>query len=118
MPEGPMDPDTTQVFEALLEGQRKDTYNLRLYVAGVTPLSLRAIANTKRFCEEYLPGRYTLQVVDVYQNPVLSIERQVVAAPTLVKETPAPVRHLVGDMSKTEAVLAGLDLPLQDRERH
>jgi circadian clock protein KaiB len=85
-------------------------YELKLYVAGATAGSLRAIANIKAICEQYLKGRYDLRVVDVYGRPALLRVEQIVAVPTLVKTLPLPVRSMVGDLSRTERVLQGLDL--------
>jgi circadian clock protein KaiB len=85
-------------------------YVLRLYVTGSTPRSMRAIANIKAICDEHLQGRYTLEVIDVYQHPELVISEQLLAAPTLIKALPLPLRRLVGDMSNEERVLIGLDL--------
>jgi circadian clock protein KaiB len=79
-------------------------------VTGKTPNSLRAIANLKKVCEEYLPGRYDLQVIDIYQQPTLAESDKIVAVPTLVKRLPNPLRKLIGDMSDRERVLVGLDL--------
>lgn len=87
-----------------------DRYVLRLYVSGMTPRSTRAVENVRRICEEHLAGRYELEVVDLYQQPSLARERQVVAAPTLIKEMPLPLRRIIGDLSSTERVLVGLDL--------
>ena len=84
---------------------------LRLYVTGTTACSIRAIANLHELCERYLAGRYDLEVVDVYQQPELAAREQLVAAPTLVKKLPLPLRRLVGDLSNHQRVLAGLDLP-------
>jgi circadian clock protein KaiB len=86
------------------------SYVLQLYVTGMTPRSARAIENIRRFCEKYLKGRYDLQVVDVYQQPSLAREEQLVAAPTLIKRLPLPLRRLVGDMSDETRILTGLDL--------
>jgi circadian clock protein KaiB len=83
---------------------------LRLYLTGTTPASVRALANLKRICEEHLQGRYELEVIDIYQRPALLEGEQIVAAPTLIKQLPLPLRRLVGDMSNTERVLLGLDL--------
>jgi circadian clock protein KaiB len=85
-------------------------YVLRLYVSGATPRSAEAIANLSEICEERLKGRYDLQVIDIYQQPELASERQIVAVPTLIKQLPLPLRRLVGDLSKEERVLVGLDL--------
>ena len=85
-------------------------YLLRLYVAGTTPISVRAIDNIKRICEEFLKGRYDLEVVDIYQQPVLAKGDQIIAVPTLIKKLPQPLRKFIGDMSATEHILVGLDL--------
>ncbi len=96
--------------EAALNERGKETYLLRLYVAGSTPRSLQAIANVKAICEEHLKGRYELEVVDLYQEPVLAQGEQIIAAPTLIKKLPEPLRRIIGDMSNTERILVGLDL--------
>ena len=85
-------------------------YELRLYVAGTTPRSARAIANIKEICGEHLRGRYTLQVIDLYQQPMLADGDQIVAVPTLIKKLPVPLRRIIGDLSDREQVLIGLDL--------
>jgi circadian clock protein KaiB len=85
-------------------------YALRLYVSGTTPRSTKAVENITRICEQYLKGRYELEVVDVYQQPELARNQQLIAAPTLVKSAPQPQRRIVGDMSNEERVLVGLDL--------
>lgn len=87
-----------------------EVYVLRLFVTGMTPRSLDAIARTKAVCEEFLKGRYELEVIDIYLRPDLARGEQIVAAPTLLRKLPAPLRRLVGDLSDTEKVLAGLDL--------
>ncbi len=81
-----------------------------MYVTGMTPRSTQAIRNIKRICEEYLKGRYELEVVDIYQQPELAREGELIAAPTLVKKLPVPIRKLIGDMSNTEKVLVGLNI--------
>lgn len=100
--------------EAAVKAAQKEketaTYVLRLYVAGSTPRSLRAIANVKAVCEEHLQDRYELEVIDLYQQPVLAKGEQIIAAPTLIKELPEPLRRIIGDMSSTEKILVGLDL--------
>lgn len=85
-------------------------HRLRLYVAGMTPRSARAVVNIKEICEAHLKGRYVLEVIDVYQQPVLAAGDQIVAVPTLLKQLPPPLRRLVGDLSDRERVLVGLDL--------
>jgi circadian clock protein KaiB len=87
-----------------------DRYVLRLYVTGQTPRSTRAVENLKRICEEYMEGRYDLEVIDLYQQPELARAQEIVVAPTLIKTLPEPVRKILGDLSDKERVLAGLDL--------
>ena len=102
--------DSTGTFEALLSEPVKPTYILRLYVTGTTARSARAIANVRKICDEYLPDRCRLEVIDLYQQPELARAEQIVAAPTLIRELPRPVRRVLGDMSKTEHVLVVLGL--------
>jgi len=102
--------DSTQAFERLRVHPPENHYILRLYVTGATSQSLRAIANVKKICDDYLKGRYELEVVDLYQQPQLAQGEQIIAAPTLIKKLPLPLRRIIGDMSKTERVLVGLDL--------
>jgi circadian clock protein KaiB len=102
--------DERKSFERQLVGRDSDHYLLRLYVTGATPKSLRAIGNIKRVCEEHLKGRYRLEVIDVYQQPVLARGDQIVAAPTLIKCLPAPLRKFIGDMANTDRILLGLDV--------
>src|SRR5689334_601762 len=85
-------------------------WELRLYVAGQTPKSLRAFANLKRICEEHLAGVYHIEVIDLLKNPQLAAGDQILALPTLVRKLPEPVRKIIGDLSDTERVLVGLDL--------
>src|SRR3972149_4966807 len=91
-------------------GRAMERYDLTLYVTGATVRSLRAIANIKAVCEQYLKGRYHLDVVDIYRRPALLRRDQIVAVPTLVKRLPVPMRLLVGDLSRAEQGLQGLDL--------
>jgi circadian clock protein KaiB len=90
-------------------------YLLRLYVTGATARSARAIANIKTLCERLVPGAYRLEVVDIYQQPELARDAQLVAAPTLLKSRPPPERRLVGDLSDVEGVIAGLGLRGKER---
>ena len=83
---------------------------LRLYVAGQSPRSLDAFANLKAICDEHLHGQYDLEVVDIYKNLPLAKGDQIIAAPTLVKQLPSPLRRLIGDMSDEKRVLVGLDV--------
>ena len=87
-----------------------DRYILRLFVAGMTARATRAIENIRRICDAHLSNRYDLEVIDVYQQPALTKAEQIIAAPTLIKKSPLPLRRIVGDMSRTDQVLVGLDL--------
>jgi circadian clock protein KaiB len=87
-----------------------ERYVLRLYVTGMTARSTRAVENVRTICEKHLHGRYDLEVIDIYQQPTLAKGEQIIAAPTLVKKLPLPLRRIIGDLSSTERVLVGLDL--------
>jgi circadian clock protein KaiB len=101
--------DSTPEFDKVLQGAAKRVrFVLRLYVTGATDRSLRAIANIRGFCERYLKGRYDLRVVDIYQQPSLAQDQQIVAAPTLVKSEPLPPKRLVGDFSDQSRLGASL----------
>jgi circadian clock protein KaiB len=102
--------DATKEFELALQETDKGNYILRLYVSGMTPNSTKAIENVRKLCEEHLEGRYQLEIIDIYQQPIFAKEGQIVAAPTLVKELPPPLRKFIGDMSQTERILLGLDV--------
>jgi circadian clock protein KaiB len=97
-------------FESPLRDRRTDKYILRLYIAGTTPRSTRAVANIHDICERNLDGRYDLEVIDIYQKPALAKGEQIIAAPTLVKQLPLPLRRFIGDLSDTERILVGMDL--------
>jgi circadian clock protein KaiB len=102
----------TEAFEEALKDTalRRAKYILRLYVTGSSRRSLRAVYNLKKLCEEYLPDDYELEVIDIYKDPGAAREEQIIAAPTLVKKLPRPIRKFVGDMSNTQKILVGLDL--------
>jgi circadian clock protein KaiB len=85
-------------------------WELRLYVAGMTPTSIRAFENLKKLCEEHMHGAYQIQVVDLLERPTLARGDQIIAVPTLVRRLPTPVKKIIGDLSNTERVLVGLDL--------
>ena len=87
-----------------------DRYVLRLYVAGLSSRSTTAIRNLRRICDEHLQDRCELEVIDIYAHPTLARGEQIIAAPTLIKQLPAPLRRLIGDMADTDRVLVGLDL--------
>jgi len=95
-------------------GVGTDHWELRLYVAGQTPKSIAAFANLKKLCEEHLAGKYRIEVIDLLVNPQLAKGDQIVAIPTLVRSLPQPIRKIVGDLSKTERVLVGLQLRPND----
>jgi len=107
-----------EVFEQGVKEAREKKYLLRLYVAGATPKSTQAIIILKKICEEYLSGRYDLEVIDIYQQPVLAKGEQIIAVPTLIKKLPLPLRRFIGSMADVERMLVGLDLkPRQESER-
>jgi len=93
---------------------RQAEYVLRLYVSGSTLKSALAVGNIKRICEQHLKNRYDLEVIDVYQQPNLARDEQIVAVPTLIKRLPLPLRRLIGDLSNLKRVLFGLDLGMQE----
>jgi circadian clock protein KaiB len=97
-------------FDLSIAALSRDRYLLRLYITGSTSRSIIALTNLKKICEEYLEGRYELEVIDLYQKPSLAQGDQIIAAPTLIKSLPLPFRRIIGDMSDKEKVLFGLDL--------
>jgi circadian clock protein KaiB len=102
--------NSTEEFDLTMSELSKDKYILRLYITGTTHRSALAITNLKKICEEYLEGRYELEVIDLYQMPSLAQDDQIIAAPTLIKKLPLPFRRIIGDMSNKEKVLIGLNL--------
>ncbi|HEY3580013.1 MAG TPA: circadian clock KaiB family protein [Pyrinomonadaceae bacterium] len=104
--------DAVAAFEQAARQQRKRPaeYILRLYVTGSSPRSLKAISNLKRVCEEHLHDDYDLQVIDIYKDPDAAREEQIIAAPTLIKRLPAPLRRFIGDLSNTQKLLVGLGI--------
>lgn len=104
--------DATGAFEEALKRKalRRAKYILRLYVTGSTGRSLRAVHNLKKICEEHLPNDYDLEVIDIYNDPEAARAEQIIAAPTLVRKLPLPIRKFVGDLSNTKKVLVGLDI--------
>ena len=100
-----------QVSEILTDAPLStETYQLRLYVAGQTPKSLKAFRNLKQICESHLQGRYEIEVIDLLVNPQLAAGDQILAIPTLVRRLPEPIKKFIGDLSNTERLLVGLDL--------
>ncbi|MHB9030584.1 MAG: circadian clock KaiB family protein [Candidatus Latescibacterota bacterium] len=102
--------ESTAEFEAALAKPKQEKYVLRLYITGSTPRSAQAIRNLKIICEERLKGRYELEVIDIYQQPNRAKDDHILAAPTLIKRLPSPLRKIIGDLSDTEHVLVGLGL--------
>ena len=83
---------------------------LKLYVTGTTPASQRAISRVRDICERYLQNRYQLDVIDIYQLPALAKDEQIIATPTLIKVLPAPLRRFIGDLTRAEKILFGMDV--------
>jgi circadian clock protein KaiB len=104
----PRQKDSAAEFEK--ESKKEEKYLLRLYVTGMTAKSNQAIQNIKQICEEHLKGRYDLEVIDIYREPVLAKGDQIIATPTLIKKLPVPIRRFIGDLSESEKILLGLDL--------
>ena len=102
--------DVTAEYEAALVKRKTDRYVLRLYIAGNNSRSQTAVENVKKICEEYLKGRYELEVIDIYQDRTENLVDLVLAVPTLIKKLPLPLRRVIGDMTRKQKVLVGLDL--------
>ena len=103
--------DSAHIFEKLLKNADAiQHYQLRLYITGTTPRSSQAITNIRALCNEFLPGHYDLEVIDIYQQPTAAAEKQIIAAPTLIKELPIPPKRLIGDLSDRDKVMVGLSL--------
>lgn len=104
--------NATEAFEEAIKGKtlKRAKYILRLYVTGSTGRSMKAVYNLRKICEEHLSDDYELEVIDIYKHPEAAREAQIVAAPTLVKRLPEPIRKFVGDLSNTQKVLVGLDI--------
>jgi len=100
----------TETLEAASREAKEQHYTLRLYVAGLTPRSQEALRTVTTICEERLAGRYDLEVIDIYQQPVLAKGEQIIAVPTLIKKLPLPLRKMIGNMVDMDKVLVGLDL--------
>lgn len=104
--------NATEAFEVAINkaALRRAKYILRLYISGSSARSLKAVHNLKKICEEHLPDDYDLEVIDIYKNPDAARAEQIIAAPTLVKKLPKPLRKFVGDLSNTQKILVGLDI--------
>jgi circadian clock protein KaiB len=108
---------TTRAFEKALAAKPQGGYLLRLYVAGASDRSRRAILRARELCEGELHGQFELEVIDVYQQPILARNGQIVATPTLVKEFPPPVRRLIGNLADTTGLFVGLDVGTKAKVR-
>ena len=95
-----------------------ETFELRLYVAGQSAKAQRAVANLRKICDEHLAGRYSIEVIDLLEDPQLGRGDQILALPTLVRRLPAPMKKIIGDLSNTERVLVGLDLRQRQKGLH
>lgn len=102
--------NSKEAFDKVISNLEPEKYVFRLYVAGNSPKSVRAIQNLKRICEENLSGKYEIEVIDIYERPDLLEKEQIWAIPTVIKKLPPPLQRLIGDMTKTEDVLIGLGL--------
>lgn len=102
--------NASQEFEQALHDLENRSYILRLYIAGNTKKSADAIVSLRKVCEEHLSGRYQLEVIDIHQQPAVARGEQIIATPTLIKYLPLPLRRIIGDLSKTERIMIGLDL--------
>ena len=102
--------DAADAADAAAGSPDEARYVLRLFVSGLTERSTRAVENARTICEQHLNGRYDLEIIDIYQQPDLARGEQIVAAPTLIKKLPLPLRRVIGDLSDTDRVLIGLDL--------
>jgi circadian clock protein KaiB len=111
---GKREPGLAGVLERPGSNSREAKYVLRLFVSGSTVRSALAVENIKRICEQHLKNRYDLEVIDIYQQPDLARDEQIVAVPTLIKRLPPPQRRLIGDLSNLRTVLVGLDLGMRE----
>jgi circadian clock protein KaiB len=106
---------TTEMFEEAVARGGSEKFVLTLFVAGISPRSLRAIENARQLCEKYLKDRFELEIIDVYQQPGLAKNAQVIAAPTLVKHLPPPLQRFIGDLSDPEPILVRLAIKEEEK---
>lgn len=106
----------TELFKEAATKSQSQRFILSLFVAGLTPKSLRAIENARQLCEKYLKDRYELEIIDVYQQPCLAKDAQVIAVPTLVKSLPPPLQKFIGDLSDPEPILIRLAIKKEGKE--
>ncbi len=107
---------STEEFEKTAQAKGTEKYVLRLYVTGMTPRSIKAIENVRKICEENLHGRYELDIIDIYQQPDYAKKEEIIAAPTLIKQLPLPLRKFIGDMSNKDKILVGLNLVAKEKK--
>ena len=105
----------TKAFEKALAASRPDRYVLRLYVAGATARSREALLRVRQLCKTELKGEYDLEVIDIYQQPIIARDGQILATPTLVRELPPPMRRLIGNLSNTTGLFVGFDLDTKSK---
>ncbi len=105
---------TTDIFEDAAAKGGSQKFILSLFVAGITPKSLKAIENAKQLCEQYLKDRCELEIIDIYQQPSLAKDAQIIAAPTLAKHLPLPIQRFIGDLSDPEPILIRLAIKKED----
>jgi circadian clock protein KaiB len=108
--EGPQAKKQAKTRASSKKTKDDERYYLRLFITGTTSRSARAIVNIRKLCEEYLRGRYDLEVIDITQDPRRAKDEQILAAPTLIKQLPLPLRRFIGDMSETDRLMVGLDI--------
>ena len=113
-PVGKRKPGVAKDLERPGSKSRQSNYVLRLYVSGSTSKSALAVENIKRICEQHLKNRYDLEVIDIYQQPNLARDEQIIAVPTLIRRSPPPLRRLIGDLSNLNKVLFALDLGIRE----
>jgi circadian clock protein KaiB len=109
---------TTQVVSVTSDSLPSEYFVLRLYIAGLSPRSTMAVERIRRICDHYLVGRYELNVIDLFVNPELAREAQIVVAPTLIKQSPSPKRLFIGDMSDEKTIFHGLNIVVSSNPRH
>lgn len=108
----------TEFFSSSQSGNQEERFLLKLYIAGQTPRSQAALNNLRKLCEEYLPGRYDLEVIDLILHPKKARTDQILAIPTLVRSLPTPIARIIGDLSDTEQVLLGLNIQRSRPDSH
>ena len=104
--------DHSGSFQEAIRNAEPANYRLRLFVSGTTPRSAQAIRNIRDICEQTMPGRYELEVIDIYQHPEAIAPENVVVTPTLIRKLPLPVRRVIGNLSDMQKVIVGLDIAI------